>query len=102
MKRPRPGRREDIPDDKEIAAFVAAANPAFRQLLLFMRETGCRPGEARMIEKRHVNLENREVRFKIGEDKTSGKTGKPRVIHLNDAALAMVKSLMALYRAANS
>jgi integrase len=96
MKRPRPERRDTIPDDKEIAAFVAAANPAFRQLLTFIRETGCRPGEATMMQKHHVDLQNREVRFKIGEDKTSGKTGKPRVIHLNDTALAIVTSLIAL------
>jgi integrase len=44
-----------------------------------------------------LDLDNREVRFKIGEDKTSGKIGKPRVIHLNDTALAMVKSLAILY-----
>ena len=47
-----------------------------------------------MIEKRHVDLVNREIRFKIGEDKTSGKTGKPRVIHLNDAALDMISRLI--------
>jgi len=45
-------------------------------------------------EKRHIVLANREVRFKIGEDKTSGKTGKPRVINLNGAALAIVTNLM--------
>jgi len=78
-----------------IEKHVAAANPGLKQVLAFMRETGCRPGEATMMEKRHVDLENREVRFKIGEDKTSGKTSRPRVIHLNDTALAMVKSLMA-------
>ena len=99
MKRPRPERREDIPDDKEIAAFVEAANPAFRQMLLFMGQTGCRPGETRIMEKRHVDLENREVRFRIGEDKTSGKTGRPRVIHLNDLALAMITSLVSQYPA---
>lgn len=99
MKRPRPERREDIPDDAEIRRFVDAANPAFRQTLIFMRETGCRPGEVYMMEKRHVDLENREVRFRIGEDKTSGKTGRPRVIHLNDLALAMVTSLVSQYPA---
>jgi integrase len=50
-----------------------------------------------MIEKRHVDLKNQEIRFKIGEDKTSGKTGKPRVIHLNDAALDMISRLVCTY-----
>ena len=97
MRRPRPERRDTIPDDNDLKAFVAAANPAFRQLLIFMRETGCRPGEATMMQKHHVDLANKEVRFKIGEDKTSGKTGRPRVIHLNDTALAMLRSLIALH-----
>ena len=72
-------------------------NPALRQLFMFMRETGCRPGEASMIQKHHVDLNNREIRFKIGEDKTSGKTGKPRIIDLNDAALSMVASLIVVH-----
>ncbi len=99
MKRPKPERRTEIPDDKEIAAFIAHAKPEFMELLTFIRETGCRPGEAAMIEKRHVDLLNLEVRFKIGEDKTSGKTNKPRVIHLNDTALAMIQKLVALFPA---
>ena len=48
-----------------------------------------------MIERRHVDLANSEVRFRIGEDKTSGKTGRPRVIHLNDAATAILSGLLA-------
>jgi site-specific recombinase XerD len=47
-----------------------------------------------MMERRHVDLHNREVRFRIGEDKTSGKTGKPRVIHLNETATAMVSAVI--------
>ena len=82
-----------------MARFIAAANPAFRQLLTFMRETGCRPDEASMIQKHHVDLENREIRFKIGEDKTSDKTGKPRIIHLNDTALTIIRSLIAIFPA---
>jgi integrase len=94
MERPRPQRRDTIPDDKEIARFIECANPAYREFLTFLRYTGCRPGEAAIIEKRHVDLKNREIRFKIGEDKTSGKTGRPRVIHLNDAAMDMIVKLI--------
>jgi site-specific recombinase XerD len=51
-----------------------------------------------MIERRHVNLAHAEIRFKIGEDKTSGKTDKPRVIHLNEEAMAMIRRLyLAVY-----
>lgn len=95
VKKPRPVRREEIPDDSEIRTFMQAAKPEFRMLLEFLHETGCRPGEASMIERRHVDLVNREVRFRIGEDKTSGKTGRPRVIHLNEAAASILARLMA-------
>lgn len=90
MDRPRPKRRDQIPDEQEIALFMKHANPAFRELLKFIHLTGCRPGEAAMIERRHVNLVHHEVRFGIGEDKTSGKTDKPRVIHLTNEALLML------------
>jgi integrase len=95
MKKPRPARREEIPDDREIARFLATAKPDFRLFLDFLYATGCRPGEATIIERRHVDLANREVRFRIGEDKTSGKTGKPRVIHLSEDATAILAKLLA-------
>ena len=93
LKKPRPNRREEIPDDQEIARFLSGAKPEFRQFLDFIHATGCRPGEATMIEKRHIDFTYGEVRFKIGEDKTSGKTGKPRVIHLNAEAKAILVEL---------
>ena len=48
-----------------------------------------------MVEGRDVDLGNREARFRTGEDKTRAKTGKARVIHLNDTALAMLSKLCA-------
>ena len=97
MKKQREHVRSEIPDDREMARFVASANPAFRELLTFLGLTGCRPGEAAMMEKRHVDLANREVRFKKGEDKTSGKTDRPRVIHLCDEAYRIVSKLAAIH-----
>lgn len=93
MRRPKPERRDEMPDDREVDLFIRTASPCFKEFLTFIRETGCRPGEARMIERHHVDLDNREIRFKIGEDKTSGKTDKPRVIHLGDRAFQMILSL---------
>ena len=95
MKRPKPRRREEIPDDGEVDLFIKTAKPSFQELLIFIREVGCRPGEATMMERRHVDLPNREVRFKIGEDKTSGKTDRPRVIHLSDKAVEILQGLVA-------
>jgi integrase len=94
LKRPRPLTRDEIPDETEMRAIFASAGPEFRILLHFLDNTGCRPGEASIIHKRHVKLGDREVRFRIGEDKTSAKTGKPRVIHLNDAAVKILEILI--------
>lgn len=94
VKLPRPVRRESIPDDKDFIKLVNTAEPHIKEVLVFLYLTGCRPTEAAMIERRHISLQNREIRFKIGEDKTSGKTNKRRVIHLSDAALAHVKKIM--------
>jgi integrase len=93
MKRPRPERRVEIMDEHEVSVFLKNAKPAFREILNFIHWTGCRPGEASMIERRHVSLPRAEIRFRIGEDKTSGKTDKPRVIHLSDDALALITRL---------
>lgn len=94
MKKPRALRRDEIIDEREAALFIKAAKPEFRSLLEFIHATGCRPGEAALIERRHVQLHHKEVRFRIGEDKTSGRTGKPRVIHLNETATAILTELM--------
>lgn len=93
IKKERRLTRQDIPTDKEIARFFEFLRPAPREILEFIYETGCRPGEATKIRHRHVSIANREIRFKIGEDKTSAKTGKVRVIHLSDRALAMIERL---------
>ena len=41
----------------------------FRDLLIFMSETGCRPIEARTLEARHCNLEHRIIVFPTEESK---------------------------------
>jgi integrase len=95
IKRPRPRRRETIPDDKEFDRYLAAASPLFRDVLTFIRETGCRPGEVALIERRFVDTKNHEIRFPLGLDKVSGRTGRHRVIQLNHKAMAMIADLMA-------
>jgi integrase len=95
LKRPRPLTRDEIPDEAEIRAIFSAASPEFLIFLRFLNNTGCRPGEASIIHKRHVKMQDCEVRFKIGEDKTSAKTGKQRVIHLNGDAAKILEVLIA-------
>jgi len=63
-------------------------------MFTFLRHTGCRPGETAMIEKRQIDLKSREIRSKIGEDRTSGKTGKPRVMDLKYEAMSIGSELI--------
>ena len=65
-----------------------ARGEQFRELLTFLWETGCRPQEARLLEARHCDLKNGVAVFPPSESK--GKR-HPRVLFLNDAALAIVK-----------
>lgn len=63
----------------------------FKEVLLFLKATGCRPGEATAAECRHVDLTRKVVVLGIDEWKCGRKTGKKRVIYLNDEALALVQ-----------
>ena len=66
----------------------------FRDLLTIMRETGCRPQEARRMEARHFNRSTGTITFSRQESK-GGK--KQRVIVLTDTALAVVQRLTLKY-----
>jgi integrase len=61
---------------------------AFHDLIQFLRNTGCRPQEARILEARHISFKEKLVRFADGE--VPGKKGE-REILLNDEALAILK-----------
>jgi integrase len=61
---------------------------SFRDFLVVLRETGCRPQEARIVAARHIDFKRKMAHFKAGEI-----PGKPweRDIILNDAALAVLQ-----------
>lgn len=58
-----------------------------RELMTLLRETGCRPMEARMMEARHFNRTERTITFPKAEAK--GKK-EARVILLNDRAFEII------------
>ena len=64
----------------------------FRDVLVFLKETGCRPQEVRHIEKRHFSQTegDEKIVFPIGESK--GKK-RSRMILLNPVALAIIRRL---------
>ena len=77
-----------LPDQwQEVLAHLANDDP-FRDFLQVLRNTGCRPQEARIMEARHINFKDRIVRFRDGE--VPGKKGD-REILLNAEALAILQ-----------
>ena len=61
---------------------------ALRDFLIVLRETGCRPDEARKVEARNVDRAGSCWHFE------SGKGGKPRTVPLTPTALAVTERLM--------
>jgi integrase/recombinase XerC len=89
-----PARRRDNPmapgDFQAMLARVEEGDP-FRDLLLFLWHTGCRPQEARHVEPRHVDLERAVV--VIPKEEAKGNR-YPRFIHLHSPAVEIVQRLM--------
>jgi len=60
----------------------------FRDFVLVLRHTGCRPQEARIMEARHIDLAGRKVCFRDGE--VPGKKGDRQIL-LDDEAVAILR-----------
>jgi integrase len=77
--RGRANRRRPMTDE-EFQTLLRGSDPAFRRFLVFLKFTGCRPGEAASMRWADVAFEQRAVVLK--EHKTARKTGRPRIIPL--------------------
>ena len=70
-----PRRRREVvytPDQWKKIMEVVKDQP-FRDLLAFMWETGCRPKEARTVERHHVDLDYRMIVFPPSQNKNSDR-----------------------------
>lgn len=84
MERPAAEPREAYLSPENWAKLIALVpDGPFADLLWFMRETGCRPHEARIVEAKHWDRDNR--RFVLERKSSKGKKVR-RVIRLNDKA----------------
>lgn len=94
LKKPQAKRRDNHmrPEEFERIVEKLGRNDPFRDLLLFVWHSGCRPQEVRHIELRHVDLVRECIIFPKEESK--GKR-KSRVIYLNDITLGIINRLMA-------
>lgn len=87
---PRKIRRDKIPTVAEMEAIIAKApTEGLRDLLAFVRWTGCRPSEAARIAAGDV----RDDAVELVEHKTRRKTGALRVIMLNEPSRAILDRL---------
>ena len=71
-----------------------ATDVEFRDLLIAAEETGVRPQELRLLEARHVDLDNMVWVFPASEHKTGSKTKKPRIVFLTATAVEVTKRRM--------
>ncbi len=85
-----PAGHRDIPRKrlpKLLEQMDAPARQRTRTVVQFILATGCRPGEARVMQWIHVDLDDREARLPPTLHKAGRKTGADRVIYLNDDAI---------------
>jgi integrase len=77
--RGQPQRRRPMTDD-EFQMLLRGSDSTFRRFLIFLKFTGCRPGEAASMRWADVRFEEGAV--VLQEHKTARKTGRPRIIPL--------------------
>jgi integrase len=77
--RGRANRRRPMTDE-EFQILLRGSDRAFRRFLIFLKFTGCRPGEAASMRWADVDFEQKAVVLK--EHKTARRTGRPRIIPL--------------------
>jgi integrase len=88
LKKPDPGRREQIISEKEFEeALACVPNQSFHDIAGFIWFTGCRPEEAVKIEAAMCDLPNSRIIIPRPEAK---KKKRPRVIYLCEEALEIV------------
>jgi integrase len=81
--------------DAEFRAMLRSSSVPFRRVLMFLRLTGCRPGECAQIEPQHIDLERGVVVLAKHKTAKTRRDRKPRVIILHPAAQRLLVVLTA-------
>src|SRR5437879_1196770 len=82
-----PERRRPMTDE-QFQTLLRGSDPNFRRFLIFLKFTGCRPGEAASM--RWADVRFGEASVVLREHKTARKTGRPRVIPLVPAVIKLL------------
>lgn len=88
---PFPIHRRPVTHDEYQALLRAAGDGEFRRLLVFLWETGMRPGEVRKLRWVHVNFEKKML--SLPTHKARKITRKPHLVPLNSVALRLLAYL---------
>ena len=89
MPRPKPKPRQRAITDDEFQNLYGNAGGALQDVLTALYHTGARPKEVRDLVWDHVRAD----RWVLPEHKTANKTGKSRVVFLNEQMRAMMERL---------
>ncbi len=84
-------RRTRVLTTEEQTRMLEAANPAFRNFLFALFQTGARPGEIRRITKKMCHFDKGCAILE--EHKTRSKTDEPRVVWLSPELIELCKEL---------
>lgn len=95
LKKPAQTARKLTLSDEQFQKLLKASFGEFRDVLTVLRHTGCRVQELRAVEARHV--EGKKWVFPPEEAKAGKKTGRPRTVHLSDAAHSITMRLVGKY-----
>jgi integrase len=91
MEKPQPTSRDVYLTPDQYKSVVAAIkDEAFRDFVQIMRETGCRPKEARLVEARHFDRQSKCWIFPKAEAKGRREA---RIVLLNDRAFEITQRL---------
>jgi integrase len=94
VRKPRPQTRDRTltPDERKLI-LDSIRDEAFRQFVMALSSTGCRPGEVARVTAADADLVN--GLWVLRRHKTQAKTGKPRTVYLCAEALALTRLLAA-------
>lgn len=85
-------RRRDM-TDAEFRTLLRFSDAKFRRFLMFLKMTGCRPGEASKLQWRHIDFARSVAVLSAAEHKTGRKTGRARVIPLVPVVVKLLRYL---------
>jgi integrase len=94
-KPPAVARQRTLTAEERNQILAAIKDRQFRDFVFALQETGCRPSEVARVTAAHVDLGAGVWLFPPEEHKTGKRTGKPRVVYLTPAMVALTSRLVA-------